>query len=113
MPIDTTPIPEVSSDRFRSHLRSYLDQVMASQKRLIITRHGQALAALVPVHEGRALWQVANNTAMYEEWRATYRLNEARTLRMAVMEESRAARREGHERTEQQAAPPVHPDYRR
>ncbi|WP_272008744.1 type II toxin-antitoxin system Phd/YefM family antitoxin [Roseovarius sp. ZX-A-9] len=91
--IDTTPVPEVSTDHFRSYLRDYLDQVRMQGSRLIVTRRGRPMAGLVPAHEARALWRVANTREDYAEWKMLQRLNEDRRLRMALLEEAEARRR--------------------
>lgn len=96
-PPDTTPIPEISTDQFRSTLRDCLDAVRMQQTRLLITRRGRAMAALVPAHEARALWRVATSRESYAEWQMLHRLNEERALRMAVLEEARAAGRATYE----------------
>lgn len=93
---DTTPIPEVNTDRFRSFLRDYLETVQMRDERLIITRRGRAVAGLVPAHEARALWRVAQNSEQYSEWKTLHRLNEERALRRRVMEEAEASKRKGY-----------------
>ena len=93
-PFDTTPIPEISTHRLRANLRAHVEQVATSGARLLITRHGRAVAALVPAHEGRALWNVAHNDEVYSEWRVMQKLNRERDLRMAVMEENRRQSRQ-------------------
>jgi antitoxin (DNA-binding transcriptional repressor) of toxin-antitoxin stability system len=95
-PPDSTPIPEVNTDRLRSFLRDYLDAVRMREERLIITRRGHAVAGLVPAHEARALWRVAQSSQDYSEWKTLHRLNEERALRRRVMEEAEAARRGGY-----------------
>ncbi len=95
--IDTTPVPEVSTDHFRSYLRDYLDQVRMQGARLIVTRRGRPMAGLVPAHEARALWRVANTREAYSEWQMLRRLNEERALRMAVLNEAEDARRATYE----------------
>ncbi|QIE46432.1 hypothetical protein G5B38_13375 [Pseudohalocynthiibacter aestuariivivens] len=94
---DTTPIPEVSTDHLRSYLRDYLDTVRMQDARLIVTRRGRAMAGLVPAHEARALWRVANTREAYSEWQMLHRLNDERRLRLAVLEEGEGKRRAGFE----------------
>ena len=98
-PVDTTPLPEVSTDRFRSYLRDYLDEVRMRSERLLITRRGQPMAGLVPAHEARALWRAANQSEAYSEWKMLHRLNEERSLRLALMKEAEARQREAFERS--------------
>ncbi|RKF13609.1 type II toxin-antitoxin system Phd/YefM family antitoxin [Roseovarius spongiae] len=97
MPIDLTPVPEISTDHFRSHLRDYLDLVRGGEERFLITRRGRAMAGLVPAHEARACWRVARSSEAYAEWKVLHRLNEERDLRRRVMEEAEAARRKEFE----------------
>lgn len=49
MPIDTT------TRQLRAHLRAYVDHVLQTGERVVITRHGEAVAALVPIRDMTAL----------------------------------------------------------
>lgn len=94
--IDTTPLPEVKTDRFRTFLRDHLDAVQMEGARMLITRRGCAMAGLVPAHEARALYRLAQSSEAYSEWKLLHRLNEERAMRLAVMEEADAARRRAY-----------------
>lgn len=85
---NTAPLTEVRTDWFRSHLRHVLDRVEKRGARYQILRHGQPLAAIVPVTEAQALLTVAKNSHAYREWLAKSRLDAERRLRDAVREEA-------------------------
>ena len=86
-----TPLEPVNSDWMRSHLRLVLDRVQMRQARFAIVRRGQEVAGLVPIHEARALWEVAHKTERYLEWQAQKKRDEFRRLRDAVAEQKQRA----------------------
>ena len=66
---------EAKTDRLRTNLRTYLDHVVTTGDRVVISRHGQEVAALVSLRDFKALTEPLPATAPAQqqrtEWNST------------------------------------------
>jgi antitoxin (DNA-binding transcriptional repressor) of toxin-antitoxin stability system len=76
---------EVSSDRLRSQLAAHVDHLLATGERLILTRHGRSVAALVRMKDLEALESVEQNRELFLEQRHAERMREFRMLRDGLL----------------------------
>ncbi len=76
---------EVSSDRLRSQLSAHVDHLLATGERLILTRHGRSVAALVQMKDLAALESVEQNREVFLEQRHAERMREFRLLRDGLL----------------------------
>ncbi|EDM70281.1 hypothetical protein RAZWK3B_06312 [Roseobacter sp. AzwK-3b] len=76
---------EVSSDRLRSQLSAHVDHLLATGERLILTRHGRSVAALVRMADLAALESVEQNREIFLEQRHAERMREFRMLRDGLL----------------------------
>ncbi|SHL32683.1 Antitoxin Phd_YefM, type II toxin-antitoxin system [Roseovarius litoreus] len=76
---------EVSSDRLRSQLSAHVDHLLATGERLILTRHGRSVAALVRMKDLEALESVDQNREIFLEQRHAERMREFRMLRDGLL----------------------------
>ena len=76
---------EVSSDRLRSQLAAHVDHLLATGERLILTRHGRSVAALVRMKDLEALEAVEQNRELFLEQRHAERMREFRMLRDGLL----------------------------
>jgi len=76
---------EVSSDRLRSQLSAHVDHLLATGERLILTRHGRSVAALVQMKDLAALEAVEQNREVFLEQRHAERMREFRMLRDGLL----------------------------
>jgi len=76
---------EVSSDRLRSQLAAHVDHLLATGERLILTRHGRGVAALVRMKDLDALESVEQNRELFLEQRHAERMREFRMLRDGLL----------------------------
>jgi len=76
---------EVSSDRLRSQLSAHVDHLLATGERLILTRHGRSVAALVQMKDLAALESVEQNREVFLEQRHAERMREFRMLRDGLL----------------------------
>jgi len=76
---------EVSSDRLRSQLSAHVDHLLATGERLILTRHGRSVAALVRIADLAALESVEQNREIFLEQRHAERMREFRMLRDGLL----------------------------
>ncbi len=72
---------EIPSDKFRSGFRAHLDHLHTTGERIVITRHGREIAALVSVKDLRALERVEANREEFIEARHHARMREYRALK--------------------------------
>ena len=75
---------EAQSDKLRKNLRDYIDHVMATGDRVLITRHGKEMVALVSAKDFEALEQVAKNREMFLENRHDAKMQEFRAMKAAL-----------------------------
>ncbi len=71
--------------RFRAELRPWLDHHLATSDRLVLTRHGRPVAALVSVRDLHALEEVEKNREEFLEQRHAERMREYRMLRDGLL----------------------------
>ncbi|MHA7850475.1 type II toxin-antitoxin system Phd/YefM family antitoxin [Roseovarius sp.] len=76
---------EVSSDKLRSQLSAHVDHLLATGERLILTRHGRSVAALVRMKDLEALESVDQNREIFLEQRHAERMREFRMLRDGLL----------------------------
>lgn len=76
---------EVSSDRLRSQLAAHVDHLLTTGERLILTRHGRSVAALVRMKDLEALESVEQNRELFLEQRHAERMREFRMLRDGLL----------------------------
>lgn len=72
---------EAKSNLVRENLRAYLDHVSATGDRVLITRHGAEIAALVSVRDFEALEKAGNTTEAFLRARQQQELREYRMIR--------------------------------
>ena len=72
---------EAKTNRLRKDLRAYLDHVMATGDRVLITRHGKEVAALVTARDFEALEKAQNNREALMEMRHEAKMREFRALK--------------------------------
>ena len=72
---------ELPITRFRAQLRPWLDHQPASGDRLVLTRHGQPIGALVSMKDFNALEEVERNREEFLEERHAERMREFRALK--------------------------------
>ena len=75
---------EAKSDKLRANLRSYIDHVIATGDRVLITRHGKEIAALVSTKDFEALETVENNREIFLENRHDAKMQEFRVMKVAL-----------------------------
>ena len=81
---------ETTCQNLRDDLRHHLDHVMASGRRLLVTRHGKPVAALVSPHELEALERVENTRETLLRARQDAQLREFQEMKEAL--EDRASK---------------------
>lgn len=75
---------ETNSIRLRDNLRSYLDQVLASGERVLITRHGKPVAALVSPRDLEALEKAENGREALLRARQEAQMREFQALKAGL-----------------------------
>ena len=71
--------------RFRAELRPWLDHHLATADRLVLTRHGRPVAALVSIKDLDALEKVEKNREEFLEQRHAERMREYRMLKDGLL----------------------------
>ncbi|WP_299844002.1 type II toxin-antitoxin system Phd/YefM family antitoxin [uncultured Roseovarius sp.] len=72
---------EANSIRLRENLRSYLDHMLSTGDRVLITRHGKPVAALVSPKDLNALEKVENNREIFMQNRHDAKMREFRAMK--------------------------------
>ena len=80
---------EVLSSGVRRELAKHLDAILQGGPRLMITRHGRALAGLVSAGDLRALEAAEQHSHLYEDMKHGWRMQDQERLREALEEEAR------------------------
>ncbi len=75
---------EVSALRLRDNMRTYIDHMIATGDRVMITRYGRPVAALVSPADLEALEKVENNREVFLQTRHEAQLEEFRTMKAAM-----------------------------
>ena len=75
---------ETTCQQLRDDLRRHLDQMMINGERILITRHGKPVAALVSPHDLRALETVENNRETLLRARQDAQLREFQDMKNAL-----------------------------
>ncbi len=75
---------EANSREMRENWRGYLDHVATTGARVVITRHGQAVAALVGLRDLRALEEVEQGREAFLEARHQERMKGYRKMRRVM-----------------------------
>ncbi|WP_120499320.1 type II toxin-antitoxin system Phd/YefM family antitoxin [Roseovarius sp. EL26] len=78
---------EVNCQKLRNNWRGYLDHVASTGTRVVITRHGQAVAALVSLRDLRALEEVDQGREEFMEARHQERMKAYRRMRRVMERE--------------------------
>ena len=72
---------EITCLTLRDNLRDTVDRLMLTGERVMITRHGKPVAALVSPRDLEALEEVANNREVFLRSRQEAQLREFRALK--------------------------------
>lgn len=72
---------EANSQQMRENLRGYIDNMMATGDRVLITRHGKPVAAMVSPRDPEALETVQNNREMFAQNRHEAKMRKFRTMK--------------------------------
>lgn len=75
---------ETTCHHLRDDLRRHLDRMMINGERILITRHGKPVAALVSPHDLRALETVENNRETLLRARQDAQLSEFQEMKSAL-----------------------------
>ena len=81
---------EVSSSRMRKNFSACLHHHLSTGDRILITRYGRGMAAMVSAKDLQALEQVENNREEFLEWQSERQLREFRGLKSAMEGEKQA-----------------------
>lgn len=82
---------EMGAREFRREMTNVLDTVFASDRRVMITRNGRAVAGLVTATDLRALDKADASRMLHHELMMESRLREIRQLKDSLYEERKAA----------------------
>ena len=76
---------EIPVSKFRRNISAWLDHKMVTGDRIVLTRHGRELGAIVSMKDLRALEEVERNREEFLEQRHAARMREFRMLKDGQM----------------------------